>query len=74
MESLIFSLASATGWTEEYILNLPLARVLSYKHCEMFGHPFLWTVSPEARAEAAGQLISPDRLEAILREEDGVEL
>ncbi len=32
---MIFCIAKETGWTEEIILQMPLARVYQYQHCAM---------------------------------------
>jgi len=51
----IFTIAKATGWTEEYILWLPLRRTLQYLHAAWLseGVATEWrSVSEEEAAEA----------------------
>ena len=33
MASMVFSIAAETGWSEEMILMMPLAKVAQYQHC-----------------------------------------
>lgn len=52
---MIFTIAKATGWTEEYILWLPLRRTLQYLHAAWLseGVATEWrSVSEEEAAEA----------------------
>ncbi len=76
--SLVYSIAAATGWSEDYIyFRMPFARVLQYHHCEMWGHPSLWTVSREAPAagsRATAPAISSQALQAVLAADDDIDL
>ncbi|MBP3500400.1 MAG: hypothetical protein J6J97_09965 [Akkermansia sp.] len=52
---MIFTLARATGWTEEYILWMPLRKTLQYLHAAWIseGVATEWrSVSEEEEAEA----------------------
>ncbi|MBQ7024566.1 MAG: hypothetical protein IJN29_13370 [Akkermansia sp.] len=52
---MIFTLARATGWTEEYILWMPLRKTLQYLHAAWLseGVATEWrSVSEEEEAEA----------------------
>lgn len=50
----MFILARATGWGEEYIMNMPYAKALLYLHCHMLyqGCNTRWAAVLEDEAQA----------------------
>ena len=56
----MFAIAAETGWPEERILHMPLARLFQYQHCLLRrnGVRVHWSCTGEARISLREQLES----------------
>jgi hypothetical protein len=54
----VFAIAAETGWPEERILFMPLARLAQYQHCLLRrnGVRTGWTIQGQSVRNAAGEL------------------
>lgn len=64
---MVFTVAKATGWSEEYIVWMPLSRALQYMHASWVadGLATAWRTESEDEAQERGQLFA--RLKHLTR-------